>query len=48
MVDHVVCAVGIEPNTDLATSAQLELDHKHNGFLVNAELEARSDVYVVS
>ena len=46
-VDHVVVAVGLEPNTELK-SAGLEVDPKNGGFLVNAELEARSNVWVVS
>ncbi|VDP89960.1 unnamed protein product [Echinostoma caproni] len=46
VVDHVVCVVGIEPNTDLAASAGLEVDPVHGGFLVNAELETRAGVYV--
>ena len=41
-------AVGLKPNTDLASSAHLELDEKRGGFLVNSELEARSNVWVVS
>ncbi|XP_052276958.1 apoptosis-inducing factor 1, mitochondrial-like isoform X2 [Dreissena polymorpha] len=45
-VDHIVVAVGLEPNTDLARSANLELDDKHGGFRVNSELQARSDIYV--
>ncbi|KAL4230874.1 Apoptosis-inducing factor 1 [Mactra antiquata] len=44
-VDHVVVAVGIQPNTDLADSAQLELDDKYGGFRVNTELQARSDIW---
>ncbi|CAF1015507.1 unnamed protein product [Rotaria sp. Silwood1] len=44
--DHVVVAVGIEPNTDLAKSADLEIDPNHGGFLVNAELQARHNVWV--
>ncbi len=47
-MDHVVVAVGLEPNVDLATSSGLEIDERNGGFLVNAELEARSNVYVVS
>ena len=39
-------AVGLEPNTELK-SAGLEVDPKNGGFLVNAELEARSNVWVV-
>lgn len=44
--DHVVVAVGIEPNTDLAQSAGLEIDPVEGGFLVNAELQARHNVWV--
>jgi apoptosis-inducing factor 1 len=44
--DHVVVAVGIEPNTDLAKSAGLEIDSEQGGFLVNAELQARHNVWV--
>ena len=43
----MVVAVGLEPNTELK-SAGLEVDPKNGGFLVNAELEARSNVWVVS
>ncbi|CAH8647812.1 unnamed protein product [Schistosoma haematobium] len=45
-VDHVVCAIGIEPNTELSSDASLEVDPNNGGFLVNAELEARQGVYV--
>ncbi|VEL17432.1 unnamed protein product [Protopolystoma xenopodis] len=44
-VDHVVCAIGVEPRVDLAESAGLELDPSHGGFLVNADMEARAGVY---
>ena len=44
--DHVVVAVGIEPNTDLAQAAGLEIDPVEGGFLVNAELQARHNVWV--
>jgi programmed cell death 8 (apoptosis-inducing factor) len=44
-VDHVVVAIGIEPRVDLARDAGLEIDEKRAGVVVNAELEARSDVY---
>jgi programmed cell death 8 (apoptosis-inducing factor) len=44
-VDHVIVAVGIEPNVDLAKKAGLEIDEKRAGVVVNAELEARRDVY---
>ena len=44
--DHVVIAVGIEANTDLAKSAGLEVDPGQGGFLVNAELQARHNIWV--
>jgi len=45
-VDHLLVAVGLEPNTELADSSGLEKDPTLGGFLVNAELEARSNVWV--
>ncbi|TRY63913.1 hypothetical protein TCAL_05593 [Tigriopus californicus] len=45
-VDHAVVAIGLEANTDLAKSSRLEVDNEFGGFRVNAELEARSNVYV--
>ncbi|KAG5324194.1 AIFM1 factor, partial [Acromyrmex heyeri] len=44
--DQVIIAVGVQPNTDLATTSNLETDPKIGGFLVNAELEARSNLWV--
>ncbi|CAK9825513.1 Apoptosis-inducing factor 1, mitochondrial [Anthophora retusa] len=44
--DQVVVAVGAEPNTDLAKTSHLETDPEIGGFLVNAELEARSNLWV--
>ncbi len=43
-----MCAVGLRPNTELAKEAGLEVDGQYGGYLVNAELEARSNVWVVS
>ncbi|KAI8388335.1 apoptosis-inducing factor, mitochondrion-associated, C-term-domain-containing protein [Radiomyces spectabilis] len=43
--DHVVVAVGIEPRVDVAREAGLEIDEKRAGVVVNAELEARKDVF---
>jgi programmed cell death 8 (apoptosis-inducing factor) len=48
IVDHVIVAVGTNPNVELAKSAGLEVDSKFGGFVVNAELEARSNLFVVS
>nr|XP_033330992.1 putative apoptosis-inducing factor 1, mitochondrial isoform X2 [Megalopta genalis] len=44
--DQVIVAVGVEPNTDLAASSHLETDPDMGGFLVNAELEARNNLWV--
>jgi len=48
VADHVVICVGLRPNTELAQSAGLEVDPQQGGFRVNSELEARSDIWVVS
>lgn len=45
-VDHVVVAVGAEPNTDIASSSGLEIDDNLGGFLVNAEMEARKNLWI--
>ncbi|XP_041863495.1 apoptosis-inducing factor 1, mitochondrial isoform X12 [Melanotaenia boesemani] len=44
--DHIVAAVGLEPNIDLAKSAGLEVDSDFGGYRVNAELQARSNIWV--
>ncbi|KAF0292040.1 Apoptosis-inducing factor 1, mitochondrial [Amphibalanus amphitrite] len=44
--DHVVVSVGLEPRTELAATSGLEVDDKHGGYRVNAELEARSNLWV--
>lgn len=44
--DHVIVAVGAEPNTELAVESQLEVDEEYGGFLVNAELMARSNLWM--
>lgn len=41
-------AVGAKPNTELATDAGLETDPNLDGYLVNSELQARTDLYIVS
>lgn len=46
--DHVIVAVGLDANVDLAKSAGLEVDRNLGGFHVNSELEARSNIWVVS
>lgn len=47
-VDHVVVAVGAVPNTDLAEESELEVHPELGGFVVNAELQARSNLFAVS
>ncbi|XP_012273636.1 apoptosis-inducing factor 1, mitochondrial [Orussus abietinus] len=44
--DQVIVAVGAEANTQLAGPSDLEVDPDVGGFLVNAELEARSDLWI--
>lgn len=46
--DHIVVAVGLEPNVDLAETSGLEIDPEHGGFRVDSELRARTDLWVVS
>ncbi|KAH7731342.1 Pyridine nucleotide-disulfide oxidoreductase family protein [Aphelenchoides avenae] len=43
--DHVVVAVGIDPNVELAKASGLELDKENGGILVDAEMRARSNVW---
>ncbi|KAG8188183.1 hypothetical protein JTE90_019461 [Oedothorax gibbosus] len=45
-VDHVIVAVGAEPDTEIAKASKLEIDDKHGGFLVNTEMEARKNLWV--
>ncbi|XP_040583373.1 apoptosis-inducing factor 1, mitochondrial [Lepeophtheirus salmonis] len=42
-VDHVIVAVGSDPNTQLAESGDLELDQK--GFKVNSEFKAKKNIW---
>ncbi|XP_015036059.2 putative apoptosis-inducing factor 1, mitochondrial isoform X1 [Drosophila pseudoobscura] len=44
--DIVVVCVGCSPNTNLASPSKLEVDRTLGGFVVNAELEARRNLYV--
>lgn len=44
---HIVAAVGLEPSIELAKSAGLEIDSDFGGYRVNAELQARSNIWVV-
>ena len=44
--DYIVCAVGLEPDVELAKSSGLEVDQNTGGYLVNSELEARTNVWV--
>lgn len=44
--DHVVVAVGLDIDTSLADSAGIEVDETHGGYRVNAELQARNNIWV--
>ncbi|EDV31334.1 uncharacterized protein Dana_GF14603, isoform A [Drosophila ananassae] len=46
MSDVVVVCVGCSANTELASPSHLEVDRSLGGFVVNAELEARTNLYV--
>ncbi|XP_075153932.1 apoptosis inducing factor [Haematobia irritans] len=46
MTDVIVVCVGCEANTDIAKTSALEVDQNLGGFLVNAELEARRNLFV--
>ncbi|KAL2913855.1 hypothetical protein HK105_206589 [Polyrhizophydium stewartii] len=43
--DYVVQAVGLMPNQKFAEASGLEIDAARNGIVVNAELEARTNVF---
>lgn len=45
VADFVIQAIGSEPNVKLAKESALEIDPRLGGFVVNAELEARSNLY---
>lgn len=45
-VDHIVVAIGVTPNTSLAEKSELEVDPELGGYLVNTELQARSNLYI--
>lgn len=42
-----MAAVGLESSVELAKSAGLEVDSDFGGYRVNAELQARSNIWVV-
>jgi len=44
--DHMVVAVGIEPDLQLAKASNLEVDSVHGGFKVNSELESVPNIFV--
>jgi len=46
LTDHVVMSVGLDVDTSLSLSGGLEVDDKLGGYRVNAELQARSNVWV--
>lgn len=46
LVDFALVAIGSTPNTELAKDSGLEVDPELGGYLVNTELQARTDVYI--
>ena len=40
-------AVGLQPNDDIAKRSDLEIDSVRGGVMVNPELEAKPDIWVV-
>ncbi|KAF5302313.1 hypothetical protein FQA39_LY10352 [Lamprigera yunnana] len=44
--DYVIVATGALPNTTIAEKSKLELDPDLGGYLVNTELQARSNLYI--
>lgn len=46
LANHVIVAVGAEPNTEIAEQSDLEVEPELGGFLVNTELQARSHLYI--
>jgi len=44
--DHVVVAVGVEPDHSLASASKLPVDSKHGGFTVNEQFEAQPNLWV--
>jgi apoptosis-inducing factor 1 len=45
VTDHVVVAVGLDPNVQLASKSGFEIDPNLGGYVVNAELQARHGVW---
>jgi programmed cell death 8 (apoptosis-inducing factor) len=46
LADHIVVAVGLEPNVQLAKNSGFEIDPRLGGYVVNAELQARNNIWV--
>ena len=46
LADHVVVAVGLEANVQLAKKSGFEIDPIYGGYVVNAELQARNSIWV--
>ena len=44
-VDHVIAAVGIEVDQSFAERSGIEFDQKRGGFVVNSELQAKSNIW---
>ena len=47
-VDHVVVAVGLTPNVDLAESSGLPLDKVNGGFITDPQMKVCDSIWAVS
>ena len=46
-MDDVVVTVGCQPNDELGKKSDLEIDPVRGGFMANAELEVKPNIWVV-
>jgi apoptosis-inducing factor 1 len=46
LADHVVVAVGLDANVQLADKSGFEIDPNLGGYVVNAELQARNSIWI--
>lgn len=44
--DYIIVSIGVQPNTEFAKNSDLEVDPDFGGYLVNTELQARTDLYI--
>lgn len=47
-MDHIVVAIGLEPNTELANSSGLKVDSENGGFITDSQMQVCKDIWAVS